>query len=68
MIYIPELSEMPPADSVARWPKFRPKSSKGAGKKKSWLEEFMAEFWPNFTKSGRKGAEKNFLKKFLILQ
>jgi hypothetical protein len=27
--------------------------------KKSWPEEFVAEFWLNFTKSNRKGAEKN---------
>jgi hypothetical protein len=26
----------------------------------------VAKFWPNFTKSGRKGPEENFLKKFLI--
>ncbi len=39
--------------SVARWPKFRPKSSKGAEKEKIWPEELVAEFWPNFTKRGR---------------
>ncbi len=49
-----------PANSVARWPKFRPKSSKGAGEKKIWPEEFMAELWPNFVKTGRKGAEEIF--------
>jgi hypothetical protein len=42
------------AASVARWPKFRPKSSKGAEEKKSWLEEFVAEFWPNFAEKGPK--------------
>ncbi len=52
--------------SVPRWSKFRPKSTNGAGEKESWPEEFVAEFWPNFTKSGRKGAGKYFLKKFLI--
>ena len=46
--------------NVARWPKFWPKSSKGAGEKKIWPEEFMAELWPNFVKSGRKGAEEIF--------
>jgi hypothetical protein len=49
-----------PEHSVARWPKFRPKSSKGAGEKKIWPEEFMAELWPNFVKSGRKVAEEIF--------
>jgi hypothetical protein len=37
-------------------------------RKKSWTEEFMAEIWPNVPKSGRKGAEENFLKKFFFLQ
>jgi hypothetical protein len=41
------------------------KSSEGAGEKLSWPEEFVAEFWKNFTKSGRKGAGEYFLKKFL---
>jgi hypothetical protein len=54
--------------SVASWPKFRPKSSKEIEENKSWLEEFMAEIWPNDTKGGRKGAEENLLKKFFILQ
>jgi hypothetical protein len=44
--------------SVARWRKFRPKSSKGAGNKKSWPEEFMAEFWPNFGRILAKVVEK----------
>jgi hypothetical protein len=56
--------------SVARWPKFRPKRSKGAVEKLSWPEEFMAEFWPNFgrilPKVAEKGAEEYFLKKYLI--
>jgi hypothetical protein len=26
--------------------------------KKSWPEESVAEIWPNFAKTGRKGAEK----------
>jgi hypothetical protein len=43
--------------NVARWPKFRPKSSKEAGEKESWLVESVAEFWPNFVKGGRKGAK-----------
>jgi hypothetical protein len=47
---------------VAEIPEFKPKSSKGAGKKKSWPEEFVAEFY-----HGRKGAEENLLNKFLIL-
>jgi hypothetical protein len=37
------------------------KSSKGAGGK-SWPEKSVAEFWPKFAKSGRKGAEGNCLK------
>jgi hypothetical protein len=45
--------------SVARWPKFRQNSSQGAGEKKSRPEEFLAEFWPNFTRSGRKGAKED---------
>jgi hypothetical protein len=49
------------AASVARWPKFQPKSSKGAGEKKSWLEDFVAEFC-------RKGAEEIFGKNFLLGQ
>ncbi len=52
--------------SVARWQKFRPKSSKGATEKKSWPKEFVAEFWLILPKSGRKGAAENFQKKFLI--
>jgi hypothetical protein len=32
-------------------------------KKKSWPEEFVAEVWPNFARSGRKGPNK-FLKEF----
>jgi hypothetical protein len=43
------------------------KAQKGPGKK-SGPEESVVEFWQNFAKSGRKGAEENFLKKFLILQ
>jgi hypothetical protein len=43
------------------------KAQKGR-EKKSWQEEYVAEFWPNFAKNGRKGAEVNFLKKFLIFQ
>ena len=45
-----------PSNSAARWPNFRPKSSKGAGKKMVGRKNFMAKFWPNFVKSGRKGA------------
>jgi hypothetical protein len=44
--------------SVARWPKFRPKSSQGAGEKLSWTEEFMAEVWPNLLKETEKGPQK----------
>jgi hypothetical protein len=40
-------------DSVTRWPKSRPKSSKGAKEIKSWPEESVG--------SGKKGAEENFL-------
>ncbi len=36
------------AAGVAKWPKFRLKSSKGAGEKKCWPEEFVAKNWPNF--------------------
>jgi hypothetical protein len=39
---------------------------KGAGENKGWPEDFVAEFWQNFTKSGRKGADEYFLKMFLI--
>ncbi len=35
--------------SVARWPKFWPKNSKGAGEKLSRPEEFVAKSLPNFT-------------------
>jgi hypothetical protein len=48
--------------SVARWQKFRPKSSKGAAERK----KFVAEFWLILPKTGRKGAAENFQKKFLI--
>jgi hypothetical protein len=41
---------------------FGQEASKGPLKKYSWPEEFVAEFWPNFTKSGRKGAEEYVLK------
>jgi hypothetical protein len=50
--------------SVARWPKFRPESSKGAEKKRFGRKNS----WPNFPKNGRKGAGDNVLKKFLILK
>jgi hypothetical protein len=53
--------QTPVSSSVARWPKFRPKISKEAGEKLSWPEEFVAEFWPNITKSGRKWAGEYFL-------
>jgi hypothetical protein len=36
------------AASVARWPKFQPKSSQEAGEKKSLPEEFLAENKLNF--------------------
>ncbi len=49
-----------PSPSVARWQKFRPKSSKGAAEKKSWPKEFVAEFWLILPKSGRKGAAENW--------
>jgi hypothetical protein len=45
---------------------FGQKGSKRAEEKQSWPEEFTAEFWPNCTKSGRKGAREYFLKNFLI--
>jgi hypothetical protein len=48
--------------SVARWQKFRPKSSKGATEKK-----FVAEFWLILPKTGRKGAAENFQKSSLFL-
>ncbi len=32
------------ATSIARWPKFQPKSSKGAGEKKVGWKNFVAEF------------------------
>jgi hypothetical protein len=47
------------AARVARWPKFQPKSSKGAGEKNvSWKN-----LWPNF---GRILAKEIFLKNFLL--
>ena len=48
--------------SVARWQKFRPKSSQGATEKK-----FVAEFWLILPKTGRKGAAENFHKSSLFL-
>ncbi len=39
------------------------KNLKRATEKYSWPEEFVAEFWSNFTKSSKKGAEEYFLKK-----
>ncbi len=47
--------------SVARWQKFRPKSSKEK-EKKSWLKEFVAEFWLNFTKKWQKRGRRKFSK------
>jgi hypothetical protein len=41
------------------------KLKRGRGRK-SWPEEFVAKFGPNFTKSGRKRAKDHFLKEFLI--
>ncbi len=38
------------------------KAQKVAGEKKSWPEEFVAEFLPNFTKSGQKEAGEYFIK------
>ena len=49
--------------SVARWQKFRPKSSKGAAEEK----KFVAEFWLILPKTGRKGAAENFQKSSLFL-
>ncbi len=49
--------------NVARWLKFQPKSSKRAGEIKSWLEEFVSEFWPNFTEKGLK----NFFERISFL-
>jgi hypothetical protein len=45
------------------------KLKRGRGKKElpgRIRGRILAEFWPNFTKSGRKRPEENFLKKFLI--
>jgi hypothetical protein len=46
--------------SISSWPKFRPKSSKGAGGQKP--EKSVAEFRPNFflPKEAEKGLEKIF--------
>ncbi len=44
--------------SVARWPKFRQKSSKGAGKKKSWQDEFMANLRRIYQKWQKRGRGK----------
>ncbi len=57
----------PPWNQCCQVAEIPAKSSKGAGEK-SWPEESVAECWPNFAKSGRKGAEENFQKKFLTLQ
>jgi hypothetical protein len=48
--------------SVARWQKFRPKSSKRAAE-----INFVAEFWLILPKTGRKGAAENFQKSSLFL-
>jgi hypothetical protein len=42
--------------SVARGPKFRPHNPKGAPKKSEGPEKLVAEFLPNMSKKGRKGA------------
>jgi hypothetical protein len=48
------------AASVATWPKFQPKSSKGAGEKKlSWKN-----LWPNFGRTLQKRGQRKFLKEF----
>ncbi len=52
--------------SVAHWLTFWPKSSKEARENNGWPEEFVAEFRSNFIKSGRKGAEKSYIRKFTI--
>jgi hypothetical protein len=43
--------------SVAKGPKFRPQSSKTAGKKLAGPGNSGAERLPNLSKEGRKGAE-----------
>jgi hypothetical protein len=50
--------------SIARWPKFLPKNLKEPGKNKIGRKNI----WPNFTKSGRKGAKENFLEKSHIYE
>jgi hypothetical protein len=47
------------------------KAQKGPGKKELAGRihgRILAEFWPNFTKSIRKGLKKNVLKKFPFLK
>jgi hypothetical protein len=43
--------------SVAKGPKFRPQTPKGAAKKSEGPEKLAAEFLPDFHKKSRKGAE-----------
>jgi hypothetical protein len=63
LYFAPHLKDSASADpGVARWQKFRLKSSKGAAEKKSWLKEFVAEFWLNFTKKWQKRGRRKFSK------
>jgi hypothetical protein len=48
-----------PPHSCCQRPKFRPKSSKGAGEK-SWLEEVMANFGQILPEVEQKGPKKIF--------
>jgi hypothetical protein len=59
---IPAPLRIVPFDSVARWQKFLPKSSKGAAAKKSWPKKFVAEFRLNFTKKWQKRGRRKFSK------
>ncbi len=48
--------------SVARWQKFRPKSSKGAAEKKVGRKNLWPNFWLNFTKKWQKRGRRKFSK------
>ncbi len=56
----------PPLRLLSGGRNFGQKAQKG--REKRWPEAFVTEFMPNFTKSGRKGADENFPIKVLILQ
>jgi hypothetical protein len=52
--------------SIARWPKFRPKSSKGAGGKITLARRICDRTLAEFYQKWQKGSEEYFLNKFFI--